>query len=264
MKYFYLIVLFVLFLASLKVHAEGFQVVIDPGHGGTDVGAVSGDVKEADLTLEISKKLSQLLKNDPQFNVILTRYTDRVVSLDERTSISKRAHADLFISIHANSSTDLAAKGAEIYFQSQMPADEEALFLASKENIGAEKRDPAEEVSDEPQGDLAVIVDDLKKNESVYNSELFSETLVQNWKKKLSLRHEPIRQGPFHVLVNAPMPSVLVEVGFVTNSKELTDLKNNSHQNQIAEIIYKSIKNYKEKIDKGEFSSHIVSHATRL
>jgi N-acetylmuramoyl-L-alanine amidase len=264
MKYFYLIILFVLFLASLNVHASNLKVVIDPGHGGTDAGAVSDKTKEADLTLDISRKVSELLNNDSDFNVILTRNSDKVVALKERSLIAKKNKADLFISIHANSSTDVAAKGVEVYFQSQMPPDEETLFLASRENDMGEHRDATDETLDEPQGDLAVIVDDLKKNENVYNSQIFAETLVTQWKKKLTLRHQPIRQGPFYVLANVPMPSVLIEVGYVTNPKELSTLKDSTHQNQIADIIYKSIKNYKEKIDKAEFSSHIISHATRL
>ena len=256
MKYIYLVVLFILFFASLHVQASPLKVVVDPGHGGTDAGAVSNQIKEADITLEISKKVAQLLKNDSNFEVILTRTSDRIVPLFERSNTAKKAKADIFISIHANSSTDLSAKGAEIYFQSQMPPDEESLFLASREN-GSETHEAASD--DAPKGDLAVIVDDLKKNEYVYNSQIFAETLIEQWKKKLAIRHEPIRQGPFHVLVSVPMPSVLVEVGFVTNHKELEKLKSPSHQNQIAEVIYKSLKNYKEKMDKSEFSSHIIS-----
>lgn len=255
MKYVYLVVFFVLFFASLT-YASPFKVVIDPGHGGTDAGAISDKIKESDITLDISKKLVSLLKKDPEFQPILTRNSDVVIHLSDRSRIAKKSKADLFISIHANSSTDLSAKGAEFYFQSQMPPNEETLFLASRENEGHEHQD---EDDDSEKGDLAVIVDDLKKNEYVYNSEIFAETLVDQWKRKLPIRHEPIRQGPFHVLVSVPMPSVLIEVGYVTNNKELRRLTDNSNQNQIAEIIYKSIKNYKEKMDKSEFSSHIIS-----
>ena len=265
MKYIYLAVLFVLFIASLVAPIganASFKVVIDPGHGGTDAGAVatqqSDKIKESDITLQISKKVFELLNNDSSISAILTRKEDVIMPLFERSKIAKKAKADLFISIHANSSTDLSAKGAEIYFQSQMPPDEETLFLASRENDGHEHNLDSDD--DAPKGDLAVIIDDLKKNEYIYNSQIFSETLITNWKKKLPIRHEPIKQGPFHVLVNVPMPSVLIEVGFVTNSRELALLKDSAHQNKIAEIIYKSIKNYKEKIDKSEFSSHIISY----
>lgn len=257
MKYVYFVVLFALFFASLNLHAGTYKVVIDPGHGGTDAGAVADKIKEAKITLDISNKISKLLEKDSEFQVILTRTTDTIVPLFERSKIAKKEKADLFISIHANSSTDLSAKGAEVYFQSQMPPDEESLFLASRENQGHEHHEDDE--SDAPKGDLAVIVDDLKKNEYVYNSQMLAETIISQWKKKLPIRHEPIRQGPFHVLVSVPMPSVLVEVGFVSNKKELSLMQNTAHQNQIAEIIYKSIKNYKEKIDKSEFSSHIIS-----
>ena len=255
MRYLLFVVLFALFMASYHVHANPMKIVIDPGHGGTDGGATSSKIREADITLQISNRVYQLLKSDKQFAPTLTRASDKIVPLFERSSIAKKSNADLFISIHANSSPDLSAKGAEIYFQSQMPPDEESLFLASREN-GTEVQSSDE---DAPKGDLAVIIDDLKKNEHVYNSQIFAETVIEQWKKKLPIRHEPIRQGPFHVLVNVPMPSVLIEVGFVSNSKELTKLLDSNHQTQIAHIIYKSIKSYKEKIDKSEFSSHIIS-----
>ncbi len=250
-----------LFIVSPVLLASTFKVVIDPGHGGTDAGAVgkqnSNKIKESDITLSISKRVAQQLKKETSIETVLTRTNDSSINLSQRSKIAKDAKANLFISIHANSSTDSSARGAEVYFQSQMPPDEESLFLANRENEGHVH----EVLNEEPlSGDLAVIIDDVKRSQYAYDSQLFAETLISFWQKDLRLRHNPIKQGPFHVLVSVPMPSVLVEIGFVSNRRELAKLLDSAYQNKIAEVISKGIKNYKEKMDKSEFSSHIISH----
>jgi len=248
---------------SVHVYANPFKVIIDPGHGGTDSGATVGSLKEADLTLQISKKVSDLLRRDENYESILTRTQDHIVTLNQRCKIAKENKADLFISIHMNSSPDQHAHGTEVYFQSQMPADEETLFLANRENTEMTDLEDDPNMA-EKKGDLAVIVDDIKKTQNIYSSQIFAETLIKTWKKHLSLREQPIRQGPFRVLVNVPMPSVLIEVGFLTHREELEKLKNPQYQNTVAETIYTSIKKYKEKMDKSEFSGHSIYHATRF
>src|SRR5690606_9647077 len=153
---------------SQSLFAAPFKVVVDPGHGGTDAGAVgkqnSTDIKESTITLAISKLLANRFKQDSNIEVILTRESDSSLNLNQRSKIAKQSKADLFISVHANSSTDISAKGAEVYFQSQMPPDEESLFLASRENEGH-----VHEIGDDvPSGDLAIIIDDIKKSQSAY------------------------------------------------------------------------------------------------
>ncbi len=243
--------------------AMPFKVMIDAGHGGTDAGATTGSLKESQLTLEIAKKLETIMGQDSEYQAILTRKSDRDIPLSDRCQKAIQENADLFLSIHMNSSPDIHARGTEIYFQSQMPPDEESMFLASRENseIGHDE----ETGRTEKKGDLAVIIEDINKTQSVYASEVFAETIVKTWKKNpwkktFSLRDEPIRQGPFRVLAGVPIPSVLVEVGFMTHKEDLQKLKDPQYQISVAEALFESIKNFKEKIDKSEFSSHIVPH----
>jgi N-acetylmuramoyl-L-alanine amidase len=257
------ILMFCLCLFASQSFASPFKVIIDAGHGGSDAGAVGGDTKESVLTLEISKKLEALLDKDSAFEAIPTRTQNRDISLGERCRLANQQKADLFLSIHMNSSPDPHARGTEIYFQSQMPPDEETLFLANREN--SEVAQSEDTNFTEKKGDLPVIIDDIKKTQNIYASEIFAETLVKTWrerpwKKTLSLRDEPIRQGPFRVLADVPMPSVLIEVGFVTHKEDMLKLKNSQYQAQVAEAIFESIKKFKEQIDKAEFSGHIISH----
>lgn len=239
-------------------YAKALHVIVDPGHGGLDGGATHNNVRESNITLSISKKLFSLLKEDANFQATITRTKDQVTPLFERSRIAIENKGDVFISIHANSSPDLSARGAEFFFQSQMPADEEILFLANRENDNTIFLQ-----MNIPKGDVAAIVDDIRRTQNIYSSQILAETFIEHWRKKKTVREEPIKQGPFHVLVNIPMPSVLIEVGFVTNARELKDLTDEKEQQVIAEIIYKGLKDYKEKIDKSQFSRHIINHANR-
>ncbi len=243
---------------SVLSYATPYRIVVDPGHGGKDTGASLNNIKESEITLQISKKIREQFQGTPNIEVYLTRENDSIVPLFERAELSKQKKADLFLSIHANSSPDLSARGAEFYFQSQMPPDEETLFLANRENNEVAT---SSEVKDK--GDLNTIIEDLQKTGHVYSSQIFAETLLKNWKKDFKARSQPIRQGPFHVLVNVPIPSVLIEVGFITNTKDRDNLSLPHKQQRIAEIIFNSVIEYKEKMDKGHFSSHIISHANR-
>ncbi len=254
MQYVLLICLFF----SVFSYAAPYRIVVDPGHGGKDTGASLSQLKESEITLQISRKIKEQFKDKPDFEVYLTRESDSIVPLFERAELSKHKKADLFLSIHANSSPDLSARGAEFYFQSQMPPDEETLFLANRENNEVITSTEAKE-----KGDLHTIIEDLQKTGHIYSSQIFAETLLKNWKKDFKARSQPIRQGPFHVLVNVPIPSILIEVGFITNIKDRENLSLPHKQQRIAEIIYNSVLEYKEKMDKGHFSSHIISHANR-
>ncbi len=243
---------------SLTTQAEPYRIVVDPGHGGMDTGASLGAFHESDITLQISKKVKEEFKENINYEVYLTRETDKIIPLIDRTELSKKKKADLFISIHANSSPDLGAKGAEFYFQSQMPPDEETLFLANRENseIASNENTRAE-------GDLAAIIEDIQKTSHVYASQILAETLLQKWKKNFQVRPQSIKQGPFRVLVDSVTPSVLIEVGYITNAKDRSDLTQSEKQKKMAEIIYKAVVEFKEKMDKGHFSGHIISHANR-
>jgi N-acetylmuramoyl-L-alanine amidase len=254
----WLLIFSLFFSVSVYANITPYRIVIDPGHGGMDTGASLKNARESEITLQISQKTKERFQNQTEFEVFLTRESDKVVPLFERVEFSKKKKANLFLSIHANSSTDLSARGAEFYFQSQMPADEETLFLANRENN--EVQSP---YLDSTKGDLNTIVEDLQRTSHIYSSQIFAETLLKQWKKYYKVRSQPIRQGPFHVLVNVPIPSILIEVGFITHSGDRENMSNPAQQARMADIIYNSIVEFKEKMDKGHFSSHIISHANR-
>ena len=253
---------------------QAMHVLVDPGHGGIDTGAVRGKYKEAEIALKVSLKLADLLKKDPRFKVSMTRETDSHVTLSRRTQIAKDTKADLFLSIHLNSSTDPRAHGKEFYFQNQIPADEEALYLASKENeqdaddlakadAKAEPRPTHERLSAE--GDVKLIIDDLHRNHRVRASGSLSKILLENWVAAGHGSHlgsHAIRQAPFHVVSTVDVPSVLVEVGYLTNSTEAPLLASAQYQDELAKSLYQGLVKFKETMDKEQ--SHPLNSETNL
>jgi N-acetylmuramoyl-L-alanine amidase len=212
------------------------KIVIDPGHGGVDDGAVRGKLREADIALKISNELASQLRAK-NHEVVLTRHSDKAVSLKARTDIAEKEKADLFISIHANASEDVRAKGVEFYFQNQLPADEEAMYLASKENQ-AIAHDFQSETGD---SDVAQILADLQRNYKLQSSFEFSKMLAESWSIDGTKRSRMIRQAPFYVISQTTMPSVLVEVGFVSHKAEGPMLSTQIHQREIASQIAKAV-----------------------
>lgn len=224
-----------------------FNVVIDPGHGGVDRGAQKGGIVESEITLEISKDLNKILNQDPEFNASLTRTDDTFLELEERAHLVKKLRGDVLISIHVNSSKDLRAQGKEIYFQNQLPADEEALYLANMENKGTHSTESADDATS---SDVTAILKDLRRNNRLYLSGKLSEFLHTNWQAPNQHRKRPIRQAPFHVISNVDVPSVLVEVGYLTNPTEAQRLKDPAHIHKIALGIFSGLKQFKEFVDK--------------
>ena len=250
--------IFLLFIPHLQLAAASpYHVILDPGHGGKDDGATKFKVKESEITLIVAKKLEQLLKKDKEFSVSLTRRSNRSLSLKQRTQIAEARKGDLFLSIHVNSSLDPRAHGGEIYFQNQLPPDEESLFLASKENAAesSESTDlswpltPLTLPSETPK-DVQLILMDLQRNERIRLSGLMSESLIKFWTGKIAYRKRKIRQAPFYVISNINMTSVLVELGFVTNSMEAKKLVSDPYQDKLAKELYLGLKNVKEVLDK--------------
>lgn len=241
-----------LILASSTALSAPLHIVIDPGHGGHDDGAVRGKIREATIALNVSKKLAVHLNSDSRFKVTLTRDNDHALTLPERKKVGKALKADLFLSIHVNSSSDPRAQGVEFYFQNQMPADEEAMFLASRENESisdAEGELRAERVTQK--GDVAHIIEDLKRNYRASASNELSKLLLENWENgKNRHNRRPIRQAPFFVVSETSMPAVLVELGFVTNSHDVKKLTSEEHQDGMARNLYEGLVQFKTSFDK--------------
>ncbi len=215
------------------------RVVIDAGHGGKDPGAIGPTgLKEKDVVLKISKKVASRLKKELGCQVILTRKKDRFLPLTQRTAIANAKKADLFVSIHANAAPNRRASGVETYFLN-FALDKEAMRVAARENATSTKSI----------GDLKNILNDIMKNAKVDESSRLAgyvqREVVKNLRKKYSnVKSKGVKQAPFFVLIGARMPSILVEVSFISNRKEEERLKSNRYLDRVAEGIVNGIKSY--------------------
>lgn len=233
--------------------------MIDPGHGGIDNGAVYFDAKESEVALKVSLELKKLLEKDGDFQVSMTRTDDSHVSLEERVKKAEQQKADIFLSLHANASKDQRARGVEFYFQNHLAADEESMYLANLENKMSEQfgREEADQsVSDlSKKSDVLAIVEDLKRNTKMRQSHRLSQKLMQALESRQKLGSRIIRQAPFYVITKTRIPSVLVELGFISNPSEASQLQRPMYQKQLAERIFTGVKDYKEIVDKSELRS---------
>ncbi|NUN04709.1 MAG: N-acetylmuramoyl-L-alanine amidase [Bdellovibrio sp.] len=234
--------------------AFALRIALDPGHGGIDTGAVHGQAKEADLVLKVSQRLKVLLDKDESFKVTVTRVQDKNISLPARVKIAEDAKADVFVSLHANAASDQRAKGVEFFFQNNLPPDEESLFLASQENQMLMNSKDLHDISggDElsKKGDVSAIVEDLHRQNRLVSSLNLSQTLTHIWGQDDKASQATIKQAPFYVISKTSMPSVLIEIGFLTNPKEAKRLLTTEYQNDLAKKIYTALLSYKEKMDK--------------
>jgi N-acetylmuramoyl-L-alanine amidase len=222
------------------------RIVIDPGHGGHDPGAIGPrGLYEKDVVLDIALKLKKILLEDPMNEVFLTRETDVFIPLEERTVIANKKNADLFVSIHANASPGRKAKGVETYLLNWTD-DEEAMRVAARENqISLKKMKEMNRKVDV----LDIIMSDLmrqnKRDESIklahYIQNSMISTLNNGNKNTLDLG---VKQALFYVLFGARMPSVLAEVAFISNPEEEKLLSKESYRMQIAEAIASAINKY--------------------
>ncbi|MDJ0986342.1 MAG: N-acetylmuramoyl-L-alanine amidase [Desulfobacterales bacterium] len=225
-----------------KQLALGVQrVVIDPGHGGKDYGAPGylRGVHEKNVVLQISKRLAKKIKTELGLEVILTRNSDRFLTLEERTAFANTRNADLFISIHTNASRDRRAYGLETYFLN-LATDEEAIRVAAMENATSTKN-----ISD-LQKILFDLMQNAKINESSRLASFVQTSMVGHLRNKryTRVKSKGVKQAPFYVLLGAQMPSILVETAFISNPRECKRLVNPKYQDRIAEGIVKGIRNY--------------------
>ena len=249
------VVVCVLFKApSSYSNTQPLKIVVDPGHGGADTGAVRSSLKESELVLAVAFKLKQFLQKDVRFQLTLTRSNnDRSLSLKDRVQIAESVGAELFISLHANTEFTQKARGIEIYFQSPIGSDEDAQYLASIENRSLQRKDLTLQANIK-KTEVESILEDLKKTSSIKSSHKFSQKLAQLWSTS-SEAPVSIRQAPFYVISRNKMPSILIELGFLSNAKEAQKLSSESYQEKIALQIYQGLLQYKEMIDNFRSSS---------
>ena len=231
-------------------------LMIDPGHGGHDPGAMAFGLREKDLALAIAQRLRDLVaRRHPDVRVGMTRDDDRFVPLARRPKLAKAFGADLFVSIHLNASQVERLHGVETYFLN-LTSDATALEVAARENATSERK-----VSD-----LNVILLDLLRDTNILESSKLAQALhtelVDSLKEGNPVRDLGVKQAPFMVLIGAEMPGVLVEAGFVTNRSESERLKSGDYLNRIAEGIYAGLDRYMsgEEIVQARSRSRLVSH----
>lgn len=214
------------------------KVVIDPGHGGHDVGSIGpSGYTEKELVLDIARRLKNLIEAELGLQATLTREHDGFVALDKRTEIANQERADLFISIHANSSRVRSVTGVETYFLNLNTQSREALETANRENASAEKS-----VSE-----LGDIIRKMMQNDKMDES----RELAQHIQRSLSSRKDAgpdrgVKQAPFVVLMGATMPSILAEISFISNATTERQLKKPEYRQEIAESLLKGIRSYAE------------------
>jgi N-acetylmuramoyl-L-alanine amidase len=232
------------------------KIVIDPGHGGHDTGTIGPNgLEEKDLVLDVGRRLGKLLQTRLGADVVYTRKDDTFIPLETRTSIANQEQADLFVSIHANSSRDTDARGVETYYLN-FTSSPEALDVAARENA----------VSDKSIHELQDLVKKIALKEKIEESREFASNVQRALHSGLAakspgIRDRGVKKAPFIVLIGANMPSILAEISFVSNPGDERRLRTSDYRQRIAESLYRGISKYVSglsgvkvaaKIDKGE------------
>jgi N-acetylmuramoyl-L-alanine amidase len=220
-------------------------IVLDPGHGGPDSGAVGkSGLPEKEVTLDIAERLRDLLEADSGLTIILTRQRDELVPLEERTQIANRNDADIFLSIHTNSFKKSSVRGSETFFLATAKNDE-ARAAAALENSSIRFEYPEE--TGQWKDDLDFILMDLIQNEYLKESMELAAAIQKEMRSKLSIPSRGVSQAGFVVLNQAYMPAVLAEVAFISNQKDEKLLSQDSFRQKVAEALYEGILEFKEK-----------------
>ncbi|MCU1252444.1 MAG: cell wall hydrolase/autolysin [Edaphobacter sp.] len=215
------------------------RIVIDPGHGGHDSGTLGADgIEEKDVVLDVALRLGKLLHDRLGSEIIYTRSDDTFVPLETRTAIANKAQADLFLSIHANSSPDASARGVETYYLN-FTSSPDALETAARENA----------VSDQSIHQLSDLVKKIALKDKIEESREFAGDVQQGLygglqKGNAGLKDRGVKKAPFVVLIGANMPSILAEISFVTNEKDARQLQEPEYRERVAESLYKGVAKY--------------------
>jgi N-acetylmuramoyl-L-alanine amidase len=216
------------------------RVMIDPGHGGKDSGAIGPTgLKEKDVVLAIGRLVREKLSRSGEYDVRMTRDTDVFIPLEERTAMANKARADVFVSLHINASRNRRAEGVSTYVLSRGAANREDLELAAREN-GV----PVRKLSE-----VKFIIDDMftgaRKNESLRLAKTVNDSIVRNVSARFSgVQNLGLKQAPFYVLVGARMTAVLVESSFISNGREEARLREPAYLERIADGVAEAVRYY--------------------
>ena len=238
---------------GLKVN----RIVIDAGHGGHDDGTIGPNgVLEKDVVLDVALRLSKLVQERLGSEVILTRSDDTFIPLHERTAIANGHKADLFLSIHANSSPAPEVAGTETFFLN-FTNSPDALNVAARENAG----------SDKTVGELKDLIQTITLNDKIEESHTFADDIqtaiqAQAARSNTAARNRGVKRAPFVVLIGASMPSVLAEIGFLSNERDEANLGKPAYREKVAEALYKGLAQYSQSLSHFEPSPQIAKTKT--
>jgi N-acetylmuramoyl-L-alanine amidase len=233
------------------------KIVVDAGHGGHDTGTIGPNgLQEKDLVLDVALKLGKLLEQKLGAEVVYTRDDDTFIPLETRTAIANKEQADLFISIHANSSDDPSARGIETYYLN-FTTRADALEVAARENA----------VSEKSIHELQDLVKKIALKEKIGESREFAMDVQRSLYSGLSakspgLRNRGVKKAPFVVLIGANMPSILAEISFVSNPDDARKLKTDQYRQRIAESLYKGVARYVNSLSGVKVASKKVDYST--
>lgn len=241
------IIFLALIVAAVPASARAVRIVVDPGHGGAQEGAIGpGGVLEKQLALEVSRKLKVALQKQVGAKVFLTRDRDVTVALPDRVAFANKIAADLVISIHANSmpTRKLRAntQGIETYFLSASASDDDARATADRENETGEVR------TADTTDTLAFILHDLQRAETHADSSRLAYEVHQELLARTHAEDRGVRQAPLYVLMGPDAPSILVEIGFISHPDEVKKLRNADYQRTVAEAIGAGVKKFLETV----------------
>jgi N-acetylmuramoyl-L-alanine amidase len=215
------------------------KIVLDPGHGGKDPGAMAFGLKEKDIVLDVAKRLSPILKKELGCEVVLTRKDDTFISLEERTALANTNSADLFISLHINAHPSAKVRGMETYYLN-LTTNAEAMRVAARENA----------TSTHQMSELQDILSDIMKNSKIDESSRLAQqvhnSIISEADKRgfTDIKNLGVKQAPFYVLIGAQMPAILIELAFISNEKDLDNLKNPIFLEMLTKEITEGIRAY--------------------
>ncbi len=215
------------------------KIVIDPGHGGKDPGAMAFGMKEKDIVLDIAQKLAPILKKELHCEVLLTRNEDVFISLEERTAIANKENADLFVSLHINAHPSAKVRGLETYYLN-LSTNAEAMRVAARENA----------TSTHQMSDLQDILSDIMKNSKISESSRLAQQVHNSILSKAEtngfadIKDLGVKQAPFYVLIGAAMPAILIEIAFISNEEDMQNLQNSTFVQMLTQEIASGIRAY--------------------
>lgn len=218
-------ILLLVCLNFVPQRAPAYTVVIDPGHGGLDKGSTRGPIAESAITLAVAQKLQKKFEGHPTIKLKMTRQSDQSIKLSHRTEVATQENADLFISLHGNSSPDPRAKGVDFFIgQNETPRE------------GLKDRKP-----------LTLILNDLSYKARLFQSHNLAKNSYEEWHQSQTFNLRSVRQAPFFVINKNHAPSILVELGFLTNPEEAQNLTEDQVQDTIVNNLFAAInKQYRQ------------------